>query len=309
MNFYHQLAVTMADRWGDHHTLTYRLYDSDLVERWRVITGRLLAQSSEIKTVWYNRTQADLPDIEHELRSLVSEIDGVYDREITCAAVIDREELNRLHTEFELFDQRLRQQHLPLQVCQMFIRLNELIHQCEDAAQNKTHGKTGSYSCLYDLGSGREFYRLQQRDLMLLEAEPQWGGLYLGYATVGKDWLAVYLDRDLALIEQDQVTAQQRFSAETWLCFNTGQPRHTHTSKFQSWAGQLPEALRSRIPLDDIAALRFGKIKLGEIIIDDQFLGYDPDPWHWQAQGHPCRLLWNRCVFAQMRSIVSIHID
>jgi hypothetical protein len=38
-------------------------------------------------------------------------------------------------------------------------------------------------------------------------------------------------------------------------------------------------------------------------------LGYDPDPWHWQAQGHPCRLLWNRCVFAQMRSIVSIHID
>jgi hypothetical protein len=305
-----QLAVTMADRWGDHHTLRYRLYDADIVHRWRDCTKLLLDHAAEIKTVWHNHQHSDLPRISQQLRDVVAEINLSYDQEIAAVGEIDQQVLNDLHTRFEQFAQRQQQgQHWPTDLGELFLALNETIHQWESAAQNSLRGNHGSYSCLYDLAPGSVYHKLAERDLLLLEADKQWGGLYLGYATVGKDWFATFLDRDLALIAQSQVTVQERFSAETLLCFNTGQSAHTHASQLMSWARGLAPELRDRIPLDDISALRFGKIRLGDIIIDDQFLALDPDPWHWRAQGHPCRLLWNRCVFAQMRSIVSIHID
>jgi len=295
------LAVTMVDRSDRSHTLKYRLYDSDLTRKWLAVTAGCLADSAEIKTVFYNHL--DFADLAEQIRSLIDDINLGSDRKIHCAKDIDRQELNRLHHEMELFlDSNLKEEYPYL--VQKFIRLNELIHQCEQAAAN-TANQGSSFSCMYSY-PGRGHHQLQQRDLLMLDTEMRWGGLYLGYATVGKDWFSVYMDRDIQLIKQQQVTIQRQFNAETLLCFCAGLPPHGHTSRFMDWTRGLDSEVRELIPLDDVAGLRLGKLRLGDIIIDHQFLALDPDPWHWQAYGHPCRTRWNRLVFSQMRSIKSI---
>lgn len=300
-----RLRVTLEDRWGDLRELTYEIYQHDLAERWLGFTVRELQRLVDTHAVFHNQTQADLPEIQAKLSDTLLQIDLIQHTQL-WSPDLDQAQLNLLHYQFEEFLRR-PDRLSDIRLHDLWHLLNTQIHQYESAAEITASGP-GSFNLLYDINPGRCRGEIQAEDLSWVEPNLAWGGLYLGYNTVGKDWLSCYLDDDRALIHQEGVKPQRQFSTETFLCFSTGVPRHRRILDFQRWWRNLPPHLQHQVPVGDLSSLSLGKFRIGELIIDQQFLDLDPDPWHWQAQGHPCRQLWNHVVFRSLRSIKSIKI-
>jgi hypothetical protein len=300
-----RLSVTLQDRWGDSVTLCYEIYDHDLAVRWQQFTVRELQRLHKIHSVFHNQTRADLPQIEQQLSETVQQIDRIQRTQL-WSPDLDQAQLNRWHYQFELFEQSQPQDCDP-QLVDLWLLLNTQIHQWESAAKITASGP-GSFGLLYDINHGGCRGEIHPQDLIWAEPNLAWGGLYLGYNTIGKDWLSCYLDDDRALIHQRGVKPQQQFSTETFLSFSTGVSRPARILDFQRWWRNLPPHLQDQVPMGDLNRLGLGKFRIGELIIDQQFLDLDPDPWHWQVQGHPCRQLWNHVVFRSLRSIKEIKI-
>ena len=300
-----RLRVTVEDRWGELRELTYEIYGHDLAQRWLAVTLRQLGDLHALDAVLHNRTQQDLDQCRREITETLRTIRALKPDSLSAVEeplVLDQTQLNHLHRQFERF-----QDWEDPELHRLFHLMNTQIHLIESASAIKSSGP-GSFNLLYDINPGREYQLLEPEDRQWAEPDLQWGGLYLGYSTVGKDWLAVYQNDDRDLIACDSVTPQQRFSAETWLCFNSGQTRSQRILGFQQWYRSLPAELKHRVPIDNLSELSLGKFRIGQLIIDQQFLDLDPDPWHWQAQGHPCRDLWNHVVFRSFRHLREIKI-
>jgi len=299
-----RLMLELADRWGQVTALTYEIWTHDLAQRWLALTEQQIIDPREIRTVFHNRVSTDLPQIERELRATLEDIQRLSSEEISVPQTIDQTALNDLHRLFELHSQNREDPQLQ----DLWHLLNTQIHCWESAAKISPLG-AGSFNLLYDINPGSCRGEISPRDLLWLDSDLQWGGLYLGYNTVGKDWLSCYLDDDRELIRAQAVTAQRRFSAETFLCFGTGGSPHRHRLGFEQWHENLDSDLRSTVPVEDLTELSFGRLRIGQLVIDQQFLDLDPDPWHWQARGHPCQNLWNHAVFRSQRQLRSLKIS
>lgn len=306
-----RLSVTLQDHSGHSTVLIYEIYQHDLAHRWLSLTRKSLAEPYQLRQTFHNRTQLDLPACQQSLLSVARDINLLRPDLLAGwinEATVDQSLLNYLHVAFERFAQA-ESQGLPHQgqLSELFHQLNTQIHIYESARSIRPGGP-GSFNLLYDMAPRSGRCETQPWDLQWLEPNLSWGGLYLGYNTIGKDWLSCYLDDDRDLIRHQAVTPQRQFSTETFLCFSTGTPWHTRVLDFQRWYLGLPPALQAQVPMDNLSELSLGKFRIGELIIDQQFLDLDPDPWHWQAQGHPCRQLWNHVVFRSLRSIKEIKI-
>jgi hypothetical protein len=147
-----------------------------------------------------------------------------------------------------------------------------------------------------------------EMDKLLLENGFTWGRLYLGYNTLGKDWMAVYKDNDLEVIDRGMVKPQRRFAAETWLNFNADFEHHARMTSFINWCNKLPLETRKKVPFNNINQLTLGRFPVGDIVIDDTFLKFDPNPDHWKAYRHECKLQWNHRVLTTFRSVEGIRL-
>ena len=54
---------------------------------------------------------------------------------------------------------------------------------------------------------------------MLFNPTLDWGWLYLGYNTLGKNWMSVSFDDDVDAVERNQIRPQRRFAAELFMNF------------------------------------------------------------------------------------------
>jgi hypothetical protein len=147
-----------------------------------------------------------------------------------------------------------------------------------------------------------------EMDKLLLETGFSWGRLYLGYNTLGKDWLAVAKDNDVEVIVRDMVKPQKRFAAETWLNFNIDQEEQNRVSSFINWCNALPFDIRKKVPFNNLNQLTLGRFPIGDIVINDTFLKIDPNPDHWKTYRHDCKLQWNHKVLTTFRSVEDIRI-
>lgn len=305
-----RLQIILQDRWGELVTLCYEIYQHDLAERWLCLTQQQLESQPTLSQVFHNRTQQELDQCAEQLAQVVEAINEISPNRLMAAQGLqmDQDRLNYLHMQFEKFEEleSLGQNPDP-RLSPLWHQLNTHIHVYESARSITATGP-GSFNLLYDINAGSQYLEISAEHRLWAEPNLQWGGLYLGYSTVGKDWLATYLDDDRDLMLKGAVKPQQRFSAETWLCFNNGQPRYNRILEFQQWYHSLDPDLQALVPVNDLTELSLGKFRIGDLIIDQQFLDIDPDAWHWQAQGHPCRQLWNHVVFRSLRSIKEIKI-
>jgi hypothetical protein len=142
----------------------------------------------------------------------------------------------------------------------------------------------------------------------MLNINYHWGKLYLGYNTLGKDWLNVFKDNDIEVIERDMVKPQRRFAAETWLNFNGDESLQVKISGFQKWVKDLKSPIKTKVLGHNISQLSLGRYLIGEVIIDDTFLNIDSDVDHWKVPRHSCKLKWNHKVLTTFRSIEKIEI-
>lgn len=307
-----KLEVHIEDKFENLHVLTYDLYQTDLTKRWIVCTMKNLQNPRHyVASVFNNRTELDVPEITENIKKLVNTLNKEYDKHIDNFESLDNVKLNYLHEEFEIFGQRMEELRMKGLMTKSlndnFFLLNEYIHMCEDAIVTK-QGTWGGFGILYDIQPLGIFFPIKEEDKLLLEAELTWGKLYLGYNTLGKDWFAVCKDNDVDVILRDMVKPQKRFAAETWLNFNGDQLRHQKIAYFQKWVKSLPEEAQKKVPYHNLNELTLGRFQLGELIIDDNFLRYDPNPLHWKSYRHECKLKWNHEVLTTFRKILEIRL-
>lgn len=306
------LEVKIRDKLDKFHHLKYRLYETDLVDRWATLTDKNLKNPNyRINTVINNRTIADVPEITNLLKDLVLKINAEYDKRLESFDEIDNPKLNYLHEEFEIFGQRMDELFLAGRLTDTltnnFFALNEHIHMCEDALITNTES-WGAFGILYDIHPTGLHLPIKQEDKLYLETGMEWGKLYLGYNTLGKDWFAVAKDNDTDVVARNMVKPQKRFAAEAWLNFNSDSSSVQMASVFQEWVRQLSPDLQKKVPYHNLNELTLGRFLIGELIIDQNFLKYDRDPLHWKSFRHECKKEWNHAVLTTFRTIESIKI-
>jgi hypothetical protein len=314
-----RLKITFLDNKDQEHYINFKISNSDLAKRWKSIIienqqSNTLSQSNKfIHSVFSNNSYTQLPKINIELRRTVKVINEIYDQKLPeySANILNRSQLNLLHEQFEAYGDRVSELrnsgvlNSELHTNKLhvnFCRLNELIHNYEDAIAN-IPGSFPKMGVLIDYWPPGVYSPLLERDKVYFDTNFKWGDLYLGYNTLGKDWINVWIDNDIDVIARDQVRPQQRFSAENWVYFGRDMDKFERVIEFEKWYFNLPSVLQDKVPTNNLNDLSIGRLYIGSIIIDEYFLKYENDPKLWQLPNSKVKIKWNHEVFSTFKNI------
>jgi hypothetical protein len=310
------LKCKFIDSSNNPYSLFYSIYDNDLTNRWIQMIEKNLFENKKIISKITNKTFKDVHLVRSEINECILKINKIYDNSLplyTNVDIFDVNVLNYLHEQFEIYGDRIDELSLeyPLtrwskEMHENFLRLNELIHLHEDVIKSKEVPFPNA-ACLFDLIPQEHHSPILERDKLYLKSDLQWGKLYLGYNTLGKDWIKACVDNDLELVEREQVRPQKRFAAEAWLNFGPDTDMYQY-SKFEKWYLSLDESLRNKIPINNLNSLCLGRFEIGKIIIDNTFLRFDYDRRNWNIPNSDTKLRWNQEVFSTFRKLIDIEI-
>jgi hypothetical protein len=305
------MSVTFEDATGTRHTIPTTIYNTDLSKRWidAVIHNQQTADKY-IHSAFINRPYTDLFDIQRQLNDIVTNINIEYDVALPIFVdtnVLDENTLNEMHRQYEVYGTRAEDGLIPtVTLNDNFLLLNELIHTYEEVLHSKDL-PIPAMSVLIDYYPQTEFYPILERDKLHLTAQFMWGNIYLGYNTLGKDWLKVAHDNDLDVIKRNMVKPQERFSAETWINFGPDDNKDWTKRQFSNWWYSLPTDLQDKVPIDNLNKLSLGRYLIGRVLVnDDYFLKYHNNINDWMTPNHPIKKKWNEEVFSKFRKVITI---
>jgi hypothetical protein len=312
---------------GSPLVLSYKLQDNSLTPKWIDIVNRrklenVSKDSLELKI--QNKIQDDLPNLLEKLNNIIFEINKYYDKQLplfVSTDELDHQILNYLHEEFELYGERhaAMSNHymdprpdmdpnvwpgigFKKEFHQLWLDLNQWIHITESAIEEIDWP---NFSCLVQyLPFEEKGAKIEEVDKLFLNHSPNWGQLYLGYNTLGKDYMHAYGDNDQRVIINNQVKIQEYLSSEVWLNFsqNINNAGKKFELNFYNWWKTLG------IPFIDINKLSLGRYYLGEIIIDNTFLNIHPVHEDWLVPDSDLRRDWNLKVFRKIVAATGIEI-
>jgi len=308
---HHVLAIDFRDKDDKIHTLKYWLYHSALSDKYiQVLRRNKVNANNNINYYFNNKTEADYSDLCEEIKECVRNVNKHYKgNPLPEYDTPKQKELNHLHDLFEQWGAEPNSQDDTI-LATHFFRLNELIHMCEDVQRS-----TSIMGCVVDvrppISSTKEglHFAITDKDRLMTTSQYKWGALYLGYNTLGKDYLSAMHDNDVRLIERDEVKPQERYAAEVWVNFGSDM-EEPFTFPFASWIDKLEDKTRQKLPLHNIQKMTLGRLALGEIMqLDDTFAKIDSNPKHWKNHNHYCKQRWNQEVFTTFREVVDIRED
>ena len=308
---------------GSPLTLSYRLQDNSLTPKWIDIVNKRKLETIgkellELKI--QNKTQDDLPSLLLKLNSIICEINKYYDKQLPLFSSIehlDHEILNYLHEEFEIYGERHAVERYKdpskdpniwpgtqfrVQFHQLWLDLNQYIHITESAMSTSD---CPSFSCLIQYVPFEEQGApITSEDKLFLDHQHKWGQLYLGYNTLGKDYMHAYSDDDKRVITNNQVKVQKYLSSEVWLNFsiNDYDKNKEFELRFYKWWNTLG------IPHINIDELALGRYYLGDIIIDETFLNFHPEYQNWLVPNSDLRTDWNLKVFRKIVNTTGVDV-
>lgn len=307
------MYITFEDVYGEDHTIPVNIYNTDLSNRWiATIENNQQIEGKYIHSTFINRHYTDLPAIQKHLNGVANDINIEYDVFLPLFVDIDKLNtamLNEMHRQFEVFNTRISNGSIiPTEsLTNNFLLLNELIHHYEEILHNSTFP---SMSTTFDYYPQTEFCPVLEQDKLHLTTQFIWGNVYLGYNTLGKDWLKVAHDNDLDVIKRNMVKPQEHFSAETWINFGPDDKEDWTRRSFSNWWYNLPKKLQNKVPIHNLNKLSLGRYSIGCVLIDDlYFLKYHPNKHDWLSYDHPIKKKWNEEVFSTFKKIVKIKID
>lgn len=297
---------------GESLRLNYCLQANSLREKWL----------NEVKTYrnqdkkWYNlkisnKDRSQLNKLTKRLNYIIKNINNSYDFEILPSLDgvrdISRKKLNHLHELFEEYGAN------PLlykgeSTHNFWLDLNEWIHITETAMET-TGDVFPQYSALVTVYPPYPGRRLEEKDKLFLSTDFSWGQLFLGYNTLGKDYLSAAQDDDVRVVTNNQVKVQQMYSSEVWLCFQEKSFMQKNIEmQFYKWYETVEQEAKEIIPIEDLNVLGLGRYYLGNIVIDDDFLKFHPveNDWYFDSRIHQ---RWNREVFSQIKSVTDIKLS
>lgn len=307
------MKVTFETDVGTILPLYFYIYNTDLANRWKSLIEENKELAKNLNAKFTNRTYKDIPSVLKELNECVNIINLTYDKTLPLFdnfEELNTDILNYLHEEYEIYGDRIPELTNPVTfwnktLHNSFLRLNELIHLTEDVIKSKT-AKFSNMAVLFDYYPQEIFSPILERDKLYLKGDLQWGKVYLGYNTLGKDWLKVQIDNDVDVVARDQVRPQRRFAAETWINFGPDSTPYWSYLDFENWYLQLPENLQKKVPIDDLNELTFGRFLIGEIIIEKTMLNFEPNEDVWKIPSGETKKRWNQEVFTTFRKIKNV---
>ena len=314
---------------GSPLAITYQLQPNSLVPRWIDIVTKRQADQLELKIS--NKGIEDLPYLMDTLNEIVKTINSYYDRQLplfTSINEINRDTLNHLHEEFEVYGTRHQAVYpqgiapvipadadptvwpgteFKMEFHQTWMKLNEYIHITESAMDNSGWP---NYSCLVQYMPFEWGVAVTETDKIFLDNNFKWGQLYLGYNTLGKDWNDACMDNDQRLISNDQIKVQQSFCSESWLNFNAeAEMPKSAEAKFYQWWQSLSPGLQQLVPIDSINKLALGRYYLGQVVLDEAFLDFHPVHDDWLLPNSELRSRWNKEVFGKIVKAAGIEVQ
>jgi len=310
------MTINFLDDNNETHKIRFYIYKSNLAHRWRKMVMANQEQEKELNYKFTNRTYDQISKVRQDLNLVVQNINLTYDKKLPIfddVEVLNTDILNYLHEEFEEYGDRIPELTNPVtwwtkELHDYFLKLNELIHLHEDVLKSKD-AAFANMALLFDYYPQEIFSPILERDKLFLKADLHWGKVYLGYNTLGKDWLKVHLDNDIEVLKRGQVRPQKRFAAETWINFGPdGSPYYQYQS-FEQWYMSLDSELQKLVPIDNLNELCLGRFIIGEVIIDNYFLAFDPIKENWLIPSSSTKKRWNQQVFSKFRKIKEIYIN
>jgi len=310
-----KVVVRFLDEDNNVHNLKFKIYDSGLAARWANLITLNQKNNNSISSFFMNQTEKDLHMLMIEMNCISSVINTSYDRSLPYfenETVLDQSILNFLHEEYEIYGDRIEDlkqtKKFDESVHSGFLRLNEIIHSCELILKNSKRDFF-SMSLLIDYHPQTLFEAITDVDKLYLQTSITWGKLYLGYNTLGKDWLEVFHHDDRDVIIRDQVRPQRKFSAETWFSFHCDTENLNYITKFEKWYDSLPDCLKTKVPIENFNELTLGRFEIGSIVINDYFLNFHDKAEDWLMPNHPIKNKWNKEVFSKFRKTLDIEIQ
>lgn len=309
------MYIAFLDKNNVEHRVPISIYTTRLGNKWAelVKTNQKFNSKKELHSSISNYTLKDLSRIHNELNKVVTSINKLHSRQLPIfsdPAVLDTHILNSLHEEFEIYgtqvDELAKLPDFSQELHNNFLLLNELIHTCEDVI---AHDKLPIpvMGVISDYYPQEEFASLEEIDKLYLKSDFRWGEIFLGYNTLGKDWLKVSHDNDIEVIERDMVKPQTRFSAEMWINLGPDDYSNYNARQFENWYNNLPASLQTSVPVDNLNKLCLGRFQIGHFEIKNPyFLEYHNNWNDWMSPNHPIKKKWNEEVFSTFRKIVKI---
>jgi len=147
---------------------------------------------------------------------------------------------------------------------------------------------------------------ITEEDKLFLDHDGKWGKLYLGYNTLGKDYMHAYVDDDKRVITNNQVKVQKFLSSEVWLNFSKdhiGGAHKEYELQFYQWWKTL-----GNVPFPSIDELSLGRYYIGEISFDQTFLDFHPVYEDWLIPNSDIRKEWNLKVFSKIVKATGVKI-
>lgn len=315
----HKLLIHMNDKQGNIQTLTYNIFNTDVATRWVNIVKKNI--NNPIKTILQNMTAKDINSLREKLDGCVHTINKYYDKKLPLhgdVEQLDTEILNYLHEEFEVYGDRIEDLTVtnPVdwwnkELHEAFLQLNNYIHNYEDINHLIKEGGFPNMAGLFDHLPAGEHSPLEDSDYLYMTTQFVWGGLYLGYNTLGKDFLAIAKDNDIEVLDRDQVRPQQRFATEAWMSYNADSDDSPwNLMQWDHWYKGLTDEQRSKIPVDSRRNLGLGRIWIGSVNLNTlpKRKLMEPDLDKWRVSNSDLRARWNTEVFGTFTDIHSIEI-
>lgn len=298
---------TFLDCDDQQHIITYKLVDSPLTDRWiDLVYQNISNKNHTLNSIFSNKTIQDVPELTMIINKLIVDINLEYDQVVPIYQSLDRKKLNHLHEYYELFGKRDKD-NFNYSLIQNFDQLNNLIHNCEHAMFNNPTN-FGVFGVIFDIYPRGIYELLLEEHKLMLRSELLWGKIYLGYNTLGKDWLQVIRYNDLDVIKRDSVAVQKQFATELWMNFSRDYEAGWWQGEFYRKVKSYPLDIQEKIPLNNLNDLALGRYLIGEIIIDQEFLKFDSNREHWKINNHKCKSDWNKLVFRKFRQIIDFKI-
>ncbi len=301
-----KLTVKFLDVNDTEHRLDYLIYDTHLSKKWfDTIKTSLARPNSYVHSSLGNFSLDNIHLVYEELRTVVSKINNYRVNKLPIKEAYSTEDLNYLHAEFESWGETFTDNST--EVKDFYFLLNELIHKCEGALSTNIHWPVVSAS--FDIYPAGDHKTVAEEDKLYLTNSLQWGKLYLGYNTLGKDWRDISLNNDVEVIIRDMVKIQERYASECWLYFGRDMDLYEGPKQLYDWTRTLPLELQQKIPFDNLNKLSLGRFLIGEVIINDNFLKFDATVSNWKTPRHPIKLKWNKKVFSQFKLLTDVEIS
>lgn len=299
---------------GEPLQLDYLLQQNSLREKWinEIKTYQSKGKMSFTLNI-SNKNRSHLKELIQKLNSIIDEINDNYESKILLTinekTGVNQKILNNLHEKFEEYGEN-KFSYLGESVHFLWLQLNEWIHITEVAIET-TEDKFPQYGALvaaYPPYPGR---KLEEVDKLFLSTDFSWGHLYLGYNTLGKDYMSAVCDNDTRVVINKQIKVQERYSSEVWLCFQNlssyTNMQKTIELQFYQWYESLNQEFQELVPIDNLNILGLGRYYLGHILINKDLLKFHPVTEDWWTN-QKIQKEWNNKVFSKVKRVVSIKI-